>query len=104
MNDDFGLRQSDIDTIVLILSAYSKVKQAIQFGSRAKGNYRNGSDVDIAIKTEELSFEQLSEISVRLNEDTCLPYKFDVLIYETIVNAELLDHINRIGICFYKKT
>lgn len=103
MNKDFGLKQSDVDTIVLVLSSYSEVHEAVVFGSRAKGNYHNGSDVDIAIKAEGLSFDRLSEISIRLNEDTCLPYKFDLLNYEKIVSAELLDHIHRVGICLYKQ-
>jgi predicted nucleotidyltransferase len=71
------------------------------FGSRAKGNYKNGSDVDIALKGK-LSFETITHINYLLNEETTMPYKFDVLNYHTIQDKDLIEHINRAGICFYQ--
>ena len=99
----FGLRDSDIEIIKDILHQESEVEKAFIFGSRAKGNYKNGSDVDIALKGTRLNFKICSHISYLLNEETQLPYKFDVLNYHTIASNELIEHIDRMGIEFYNE-
>ena len=96
-----GLRQPDLDIVLSILDEFPNVKEAIIFGSRAKGNFRNGSDVDIALKGENIDLEIVSTISYKLNEETILPYKFDVLDYQSINNSKLTEHINRKGISVY---
>ena len=96
-----GLRQPDLDIVLSILDEFPNVKEAIIFGSRAKGNFRNGSDVDIALKGENINLEIVSTISYKLNEETILPYKFDVLDYQSINNSKLTEHINRKGISVY---
>lgn len=101
MNNDFGLNEQDMDTLKSILSGFSQVNEALIFGSRAKGNFRNGSDVDIALKGLKLNLDIVSQISYALNEETSMPYKFDILNYHTISNKELIDHINRVGISIY---
>lgn len=101
MKNKFGLLDTDIETIVQTLSNYSKVKHAYIFGSRAKGNFKNGSDVDIALKGEELDFDTLIEISNVLNEETRMPYKFDIFNYHSIKESALLEHIDRVGIEIY---
>jgi uncharacterized protein len=99
---DLGLRQQDIDLVVSVLSTFPSLSEAIVFGSRAKGNYRMGSDVDIALKGENLNLDLINAVSFLLNEETTLPYKFDVLNYHSIRNDELLAHINRVGVSIYK--
>ncbi len=103
MSNNFGLNNEDIEEILLILKSVSEVDEAIIFGSRAKGNFRNGSDLDIAIKGKNVNFSNISYISYRLNEETLMPYKFDILDYNMISNEELKNHINRIGRILYKK-
>jgi predicted nucleotidyltransferase len=101
MIDSFGLQQNDLNIIVSILTQYSQVRKALIFGSRAKGVFRNGSDIDIALKGDALNADTLSRISYILNEETNLPYHIDLLNYHTIHNKELVEHIDRVGICFY---
>ena len=96
-----GLRQPDLDIVLSVLSEFPNIKEAVIFGSRAKGNFRNGSDVDIALKGENINLEIVTTISYKLNEETILPYKFDVLDYQSINNNKLTEHINRIGISVY---
>ena len=100
---DFGLRGSDMVIVLAILKEFPQVQEALIFGSRAKGNFRNGSDVDIAVKGPGLDLEIVSAISYRLNEETSLPYKFDILDYQSFHNPELTDHRNRIGVSVYKR-
>lgn len=96
-----GLTDQDISVVKSVLSDFSDVTRARVFGSRAKGNYRRGSDVDIALEGFSLSLETVSRISFVLNEETSLPYHFDVLNYHTLTNKDLIDHINRVGVIIY---
>lgn len=98
MNNTVGLRQKDLEIIVSVLQQYPAVDEAFLFGSRAKGNFKNGSDVDLALKGNMLNTEIVSSISYQLNEDISLPYKFDVLNYQSISNENLKEHIDRVGI------
>ncbi len=99
----FGLKEDDLENIIKVLQQYTEVEEAIIFGSRAKGNYKNGSDVDIALKGTTLDYETTTDISSVLNEETLMPYRFDVLNYHTVSNKDLTEHINRFGISFYKR-
>ncbi len=99
----FGLKDADISTIQSVLQQFPEVQSALIFGSRAKGNYRRGSDVDIAVKGEALSYRIILSITAELNEETLLPYHFDVLNYHTIDNQNLVDHIDRVGKIFYEQ-
>lgn len=100
----FGLRDSDILAIKQILELYPQVQKAHIFGSRAKGNYKNGSDIDIAIQGKSISYSTILNISEVLNEETMMPYHFDVLDYNSIQNNDLIEHINRAGIVFYESS
>jgi len=103
MKNRFGLLETDLPYIVSVLAGFPEVENACIFGSRAKGNFKNGSDVDIALKGKQLSFMIVARINSILNEETSMPYKFDVLNYETITNNELKVHIDRIGLVIYNK-
>lgn len=100
---DFGLKINDLEIIKSIFDKFPAVSEAIIFGSRAKGNYKNGSDVDIALKGDELNSLNVTEISYLLNEETNLPYQFDILNYHQLSSNELIEHIDRVGISFYRK-
>ena len=90
-----GLSPSELSEIVTCLHKHPKIQQAFLFGSRAKGDFRPGSDVDLAVIG--LNHTEAVKLSASLNEDTLLPYKFDIVVYETISSPELLAHIDRVG-------
>ena len=98
----FGLEQKDIDAINSCFAYYPTIEQVIIYGSRAKGNYRNASDIDLTIKGNEFSFSELLQLENSL-DDLMLPYKMDVSIFKQIANLDLIDHINRVGQVFYQK-
>lgn len=104
MNDSLGLRISDLESIISILQCKSNVEKAFIFGSRANGTNKNGSDVDIALVGEELDHNTVTQISYLLNEETVMPYKFDVLNYNKINSKELLSHIDRVGKLIYTRS
>ncbi|MCC5912488.1 MAG: nucleotidyltransferase domain-containing protein, partial [Clostridiaceae bacterium] len=71
--------------------------------SRAMGNYKKGSDVDLAIVGENIDRKILRRISDDLNEEYPLPYFFDVVVYKDISNEELKKHIDSVGKSIYKR-
>jgi predicted nucleotidyltransferase len=72
----------------------------VLYGSRAKGNYKNGSDIDLTLKGKNLNLLILGKIDEQL-DDLLLPYTFDLSIYHQISNAELLNHMNRVSKIFF---
>ncbi len=98
----FGLKDKTIEQINRIFSKYVQVESVILYGSRAKGNYNYGSDVDLVLKGNNLDIKLVSKISSEI-DDLLLPYSFDISIYRQINNADLIKHINRVGVAFYNK-
>ena len=103
MLNKFGLLERDMDSIIAVLIKQPTVEKSFIFGSRAKGNFKKGSDVDLALKGKDLNFDVISQISYQLNEETKMPYNFDVLNYHTLEEPDLINHIDRIGIEIYSK-
>ena len=98
----FGLKDETITKISSVLADFPQVDEVIIYGSRAKGNYRNGSDIDLTIKGSDLNLHVLNQISLKL-DDLLLPYTFDISIFRHISNPDLVEHIERVGQSFYKK-
>ena len=96
-----GLREDDWKIIKETISRHSEIEEAILFGSRAKGIHRPGSDVDIALIGKRINHSIILEVSLWLNEETFLPYQFDVVHYDKINNTDLIEHIKRVGISFF---
>lgn len=98
----YGLQPGEIQQIRNILACYPQVEEVILYGSRAKGNFRLDSDIDLALKGKELTLTLLFEIDRKL-DDLLMPYKTDLSIYHRIQNSDLTHHIDRVGVPFYKK-
>ncbi len=96
-NVNSGLSCEDIENIVKIIKHCSKVSEIILFGSRAKGNFTNGSDIDIALKGNNILLDDVLDISIEL-EELNLPYRFDLVIFNRIKEKALIEHISRVGI------
>ncbi|OAQ39588.1 hypothetical protein A5893_08320 [Pedobacter psychrophilus] len=98
----FGLEQHIIDKLIAVFEQHSKVDKALVFGSRAKGNYRPDSDIDIAIKGQELTTDDIIAMSVAFEENG-ITHKIDLINYHSIKEPDLKDHIDRVGIELYSK-
>jgi len=96
----FGLKQNHIDAINSVFNQYPEITKATIYGSRAKGNYRNGSDIDLTLTGKNLNLTTLFKIENQL-DDLLLPYKIDISILHKIENPDLVEHIERVGIIFY---
>jgi len=98
----YGLETEDTERIIAVFRSFPEVEKAILYGSRAKGNYREGSDIDICLAGSKLDLSVSNDIAGKIY-DLKLPYLFDISIYHQVSNPELLDHINRIGITLFDR-
>ena len=98
----FGLDKNIIDEINNIFSEFPEVESAVIYGSRAIGNYRPGSDIDLTFKGKNLNLRIINKISLKL-DDLFLPYTFYLSVFDQIENEHLIEHINRAGRLFYKQ-
>jgi predicted nucleotidyltransferase len=100
-NSQFGFKEGDLEIILTQVAKFPDIEKCIIYGSRAKGNSQQGSDVDIAIVSNDKSIAP--EISSLLNEESPLPYTFDVIDFNTITYQDLTVQINRSGIIIYDR-
>lgn len=96
----YGLSEAHARIIRDIFEKSGKVREGILFGSRAKGNYKPGSDIDLAVKGEEIGREDLAALWSAF-EDSPLPFFVDIIDYDSIRNPELKAHIDRVGVRIY---
>ena len=99
----FGLDPATIRKIKGAFSKYPQIEKVLLYGSRAKGNYRNGSDIDITLFGKELELSNSVYPLMDTLDELYLPYTFDISIFSHIDNEDLIEHINRVGKVFYEK-
>lgn len=78
------------------------LSSALIYGSRAKGNYRAGSDIDLTIKGDEIPFAEFMQIEDQI-DDLILPYTVDLSQYRQLENTDLIAHIDQVGVTVYSK-
>ncbi len=98
----FGLQERELSELRDCLRKVPKIRRAVVFGSRAMGNYKEGSDVDLALFGEGLSFREISRVLNEMEEST-FPYVLDLLIYDRIDNPKLREHIDCFGQELYRR-
>jgi len=99
----FGLTDSDLKYISDAISEFPEIEKAAIFGSRAKGNFKPGSDIDIAIYGENVNFDTVSKLHSMLEEESPMPYFFDIVDYTHSENEDIKNHIEIVGKTIYKK-
>ena len=98
----YGLSDKEFDEMTAIFSKCKNLEKVILYGSRAKGNYKKFSDVDITLEGVNLTLADLFQIQDLLYESD-LPYMYDVSIFSEITNPDLIDHIKRRGIVIWER-
>ena len=99
----YGLKDIEMAYLETLFSKNERIERVILYGSRAKGNHKPFSDVDITLVGDELTHEDLNRIVLAI-DDLLLPYQFDISIFHQLKNDTLIDHINRRGIVIYEKS
>lgn len=102
MTINFGLPANSEEMIRRCFAAFTNINEVLIFGSRAMGNYKEGSDIDLAIKGV-VSDVELRKIKNQLEEELPLPYFFDIVVYDEIVNPKIKKHIDEFGKVFYAR-
>ncbi len=97
----FGLPDKTIHVINDIFAKYPGIEKVLIYGSRARGDYKNGSDIDLTI-IGDISFNDEIHIS-GLIDDLPIPYMCDLSILKDIKNENLVEHIERVGQVFYER-
>ncbi|MGZ3768107.1 MAG: nucleotidyltransferase domain-containing protein [Bdellovibrio sp.] len=100
--DFFGLPENTLDKIVTVFKKYPEIEKANIYGSRAKGNFKPGSDIDICIFAPKMDLSLKFKLELEL-DDLLLPYKIDLTVFHMIENQNLIEHIQRVGKTVYNK-
>lgn len=98
----FGLSAATLDKLNSVFARHDAIAAVLIYGSRAKGNYRAGSDIDLTIKGSEIPFAEFMQIKDQI-DDLMLPYTVDLSQYRQLENAELISHIDRVGVEIYAR-
>lgn len=98
--NEYGLSEWTMNDLMSVFRRHPKVSKVILFGSRAKGNYRIGSDIDLALVGEDIDHEEMLRIYNDI-DDLGLLYKVDLLHYEEKRGMPIGDHIDRVGKVLY---
>ena len=97
----YGLSQPVLNKLIIVFQKIPEIEEVVLFGSRAKGTYKEGSDIDLALKGARLDMQILRKIELYV-EGQLLPYRVDIILFHQIKEEALIGHINRVGICIYK--
>lgn len=97
-----GLPSQTVEKIHAVFSRFPAIEKAVLYGSRAKGTYKTGSDIDLTLYGDALTTAELGAIVEEL-DDLLLPYQIDLSIFDQIAHAKLREHIERVGVVFYEK-
>ena len=98
----YGLSDSTVGKICAIFSEFPGIERAILYGSRAKGNYKPGSDIDLTLHGASLTPRLCATIAETLDE-LMLPYEVDLSLFDSLDSVELREHIARAGVVFYSR-
>ena len=98
----FGLQPEAVEQIRSVFARHPEVETTILYGSRAKGNFKPGSDIDLTFKGTGLDLTVLNRVDNEL-DDLLLPWSFDLSIYSQITSSDLIEHIDRAGVIFYQQ-
>ena len=94
IKDDYWIRLCEL------FSNKPKIEKVILYGSRAKGNFKPFSDIDITLVGDKLEHNDLLDITDGI-EELLFPYMFDVSLYSSLKNEKLIEHIDRVGVVIY---
>jgi predicted nucleotidyltransferase len=99
---DHGLPDRTVTAIQGVLASFPEVEKAVIYGSRATGNLKPGSDIDLTLFGDGLTDQAMSRIYWAL-DDLLLPYKIDLSLFSGLKHPALIDHIRRVGIALYTR-
>lgn len=98
----FGISDDIFNELVSSFKNDVLLQKAYVFGSRARGNYTDRSDLDIAVLGNNISSRQLNLLKDRLdNLNTVI--NFDIIDANKIKKKVMLDNILKEGVLIYDR-
>lgn len=94
--EKFGLSKTTIEKLLGVFRQFEEIHQVVLFGSSAMGNFKEGSDIDLALIGDRISFDILRKLEIKI-DDLMLPYEVDLVIYNQIKETKLKEHIDQVG-------
>ncbi len=98
----YGLDDKYFDKLISVFPRHPEVESVILYGSRAKGNYKPFSDIDITLKGKTLTRQLLGRIFTEI-DDLLLPYFLDISIYNKLTDKGFIEAIDKTGVEIYRK-
>ncbi|KXS55345.1 MAG: DNA polymerase subunit beta [Marinobacter sp. T13-3] len=95
--DQFGLPPHAMESLKRVFAHHPAIEGVTVYGSRAKGNYRYNSDIDVMLTAPELSWSEFCQLELEI-DDLLLPWKVDLALKHQVENEDLLEHVERVGV------
>jgi predicted nucleotidyltransferase len=97
-----GIPLPSLKGLMAVFQKFPCIEKVTLYGSRAKGNFRPGSDIDLAVSSTTMTYLEQMKLETEI-DDLLLPYTIDLLHLEKLTNEKLVEHILRVGILLYEK-
>ena len=94
--EHFGITPKTFDFLMKTFGDFNQIDEVIIFGSRAMGNFKKGSDIDLAMKGN-IDLDTIARLKTKLNDELPIPYLIDIVDYHSISNPALKEHIDKEG-------
>jgi len=102
VNPSHGLSENTVARTREVLETFPEIESTVLFGSRAKGTYRPGSDIDLALTGSALDARIVGRVYDAL-DDLLLPYRFSLILFDHQTDPAVTAHIQRVGIPLYQR-
>ena len=100
MIKDIGLSAEVVTTLTETFARYPAIEEVKLYGSRAKGNFNDRSDIDLVAYGKGIDRHLISRVLMNL-DDSDIPYLVDLQNFHDLKNQQLIEHINRVGLVIY---
>lgn len=97
----YGLTAAQLQEIITFIAQHAEVETALIFGSRAQGNYKPSSDIDIALKGAQLSHGLAAQMKYTFEEASVLPFFVDFVCYDLLTDPGVQASIDKHGQIIY---
>lgn len=98
---NYGIKDDYWNRLETVFVSHKNIEKVILYGSRAKGTNRMYSDVDIVLVGEKINNREYTNIIQEI-DDLLLPFIFDISVYHSIKDSNLIESINRTGVIIYE--
>ena len=98
----YGLPEGVIESLVNVMAMEERIEKTVLFGSRVKGTYSEGSDIDLCLVGNDLDLAALSRLEEHI-DDLYFPWTVDLVPAASISDPALVDHIHRVGATIYER-